>query len=121
MNKINHYVVEISDHTGICGGRNEFKVERHFVLSENAEYLVIDDRRFTTLKKGDSDWEACIDKPSISLTSNDNVWGNRIWYSLYTEREVKAATIRKEIEMAVKKKYGFFMGELNLDIVKDPS
>lgn len=121
MRTINHYVVEISDGKGILDAKNEFRVDQHHVIAENDEYLVVDDRRFTTLKKGDSDYEACMDKPSISTAANDSCWGNRIWYSLYTERTVKAATIRKEIEKAVQKKYGFFIGSLNLDIVKDPS
>lgn len=121
MTIINHYVVEISDGSGVLDAKNEFRVDQHQVLAQNDDYLVIDDRRFTTLKKGDSDYETCMDKPSISTAANDSCWGNRIWYSLYTEREVKAAAIRKEIEKAVKKKYGFFIGNLNLDIVKDPS
>ena len=121
MKIINHYTVEISDTTGIIGERNEFKIEQHNVIAENDDYLVIDDRRFTTLKKGDSDYETCIDKENISLASGDSCWGNRIWYSLYTEGEVKAATIRKAIDKAVKKKFGFYIAGLKLDVVKDPS
>jgi hypothetical protein len=121
MRIINHYVVEISDGKGVLDAKNEFRVDKHTVIAENDEYLAVDDRRFTTLKKGTSDYETCIDAPSISMAANDSCWGNRIWSSLYTERTVKAETIRKEIEKAVKKKYGFFIGELNLDVVKDAS
>lgn len=121
MKTINHYTVEISDTTGIIGERNEFKIEQHQVIAENEDYLVIDDRRFTTLKKGESDYETCIDKPNINLASGDSCWGNRIWYSLYTEEKVPASFIRKAIEKAVKKKFGFYIAGLKLDIVKDPS
>jgi hypothetical protein len=113
MRTINHYSVEISDKTGIIGERNEFKIEQHQVIAENDDYLVIDDRRFTTLKKGESDYETCLDKENINLASGDSCWGNRIWYSLYTEKEVKAAYIRKAIDRAVKKKFGFYIGDLN--------
>lgn len=119
MKTISHYVVEISDGTGVLDAKNEFRVDQHQVVAENDQYIAVDDLRFTTLKKTDSEWEACIDKPSISTAANDSCWGNRIWYSLYTERKVNASTIRKEIEAAVKKKYGFFIGNLNLDVVKD--
>lgn len=121
MRTINHYVVEISDGSGVVNAKNEFRIDQRQVIAENEEYLVIDDLRFTTLKKGNSDYESCMDKPSISTAANDSCWGNRIWYSLYTDRKVNAETIRKEIDKAVKNKYGFFMGSLNLDIVKDPS
>lgn len=121
MRIINHYTVEISDGTGVIGKENEFKVVKNNVIAENEFYLCIDDSRFTTLRKGESDYETCLEKPSVSLATNDSCWGNRIWYSLYTENEVKASTIKKTIEKAVKKKYGFFMSTLNLDIVKDPS
>lgn len=121
MKTINHYTVEISDGSGCLSSKNEFKVEQHNVLAENDDYLVIDDRRFTTLKKSASDYETVLGKPGISLSCNDSVWGNRIGYSLYTEGTVKAATIRKEIDKAVRKKFGFYMGNLDLSIVKDPS
>lgn len=34
----------------------------------------------------------------------DNVWGNRVTYSLYTFGEKKASAIKKEIEKAILKK-----------------
>lgn len=121
MKTINHYTVEISDASGIIGPKNEFKVVQHTVIAENDDYLVIDDRRFTTLKKSASDYETVLGKPGISLSANDSVWGNRIGYSVYTEGVVKAATIRKEIDKAIRKKFGFYIGGLDLSCVKDPS
>ncbi len=57
MRTINHYVVEISDDKGVLDAKNEFRVDQHKVIAENDEYLAVDDRRFTTLKKGTSDYE----------------------------------------------------------------
>lgn len=120
---VNHYRVDIRDKTGLGGERNEFKIEQHCVIGENDKCIVINDPRFTTIQKEKDKhgWNTSLDSHSIGLTANDSVWGNSITFSLYTTGTVTAAFIRKEIEKAVKKKYGFFMSKLKLDCIKEPT
>lgn len=116
---INCYTVEISDGRGIVEGKNKFECKQLRVLAENDTYLVVNDHRFTSVKKEYSDYQTCLDAPSISMYNGDNVFGSGVSYTLYTERNVRATTIRKEIEKAVVKKYGFFINGLKLDFIKD--
>ncbi|MBU3577536.1 hypothetical protein [Polynucleobacter sp. UK-Kesae-W10] len=119
MTTINHYRVEISDSSGIIEKRNEFKCEKLNVLAENAEYLVVDDRCFTTLARSKSYIHSQLGKPSIHSYTGDTCWGNRITYTLYTETNKRASTIRGEIEAHVKEKYGFFASRMDLSIITD--
>lgn len=112
MRKINYYRVDVTDPMdgGIIGAERKFEVKTFNVLGENPLCIVIDDLYFTTIRKGKAEWATCLDKPSISLHARDRVYGTRVSYTLYTERTKRAATIRKEIEEAIKKKYGFARG-----------
>jgi hypothetical protein len=121
MKKINHYKVEVTDpaNPGIIGRDKKFEVTAYDVIGENDKYIAINDYRFTSLRKEKSDWDACLDKPSISLHANETVWGTRVTYSLYTEKTKRASTIKKEIEAAIEKKYGFFARGFDLSFIND--
>lgn len=121
MKKINHYRVEVTDpaNPGIIGRDKKFEVTAFDVIGENDKYVAINDYRFTSIRKEKSDWDACLDKPSISLYANDTCWGTRVTYSLYTEKTKRSSTIKKEIEAAIEKKYGFFARGFDLSFITD--
>lgn len=121
MSKIKHYRVEVTDpkSAGIIGPQQKFEVTEFNVIAENDRYLVIDDYRFTSLRKEKSKYDTCLEQVSIHLSANDSVWGNRITYSLYTVKTKRASTIRKEIEAEIAKKYGFFLGKIDLSFIDE--
>lgn len=121
MKKINHYRVEVTDpaNPGILGGDRKFEVTAFDVIGENDKYIAINDYRFTSIRKEKCDWDACLDKPSICLNANDSVYGTRVAYTLYTEKTKRASTIKKEIEAAIEKKYGFFARGFDLSFITD--
>lgn len=121
MKKINHYRVEVTDpaNAGILGSEKKFEVTSFNIIAENDKYVAIDDYRFTSLRKEKSKWDDCLDQASISLYANDSCWGTRVSYSLYTEKAKRASTIKKEIEAAIAKKYGFFARGFDLSFITD--
>lgn len=123
MSKIRHYRVEVTDKTrpGILGPEQKFCVSEFSVIAENDRYVCIDDSRFTSLSKERRSYDTCLNQVAIHLYENDSVWGNRITYSLYTDKVKRAATIKKEIEAEIAKKYGFFLGKIDLSFINDGS
>ena len=121
MKTINHYRVEVvdPDYAGLMGRDNTFKCSTHNVLGENDRRLVIDNFYFTSISKEKNGWDTCLDKPAISLYANDTCYGTRVTYSLYTEKAKRASTIRKEIEAAIEKKYGFFARGFDLSFIDE--
>lgn len=121
MKKINYYRVEVTDpqNTGIMGAEKEFRVQAFNVIGENDRFIAIDDHCFTSIRKDKADYWTCLDKPSIGLHANDSCYGTRVTYTLYTEKTKRAATIKKEIEAAIKKKYGFFARGFDLSFITD--
>lgn len=121
MKKIKHYRVEVTDarNPGIIGPKQEFKAIELNVVAENDRYIVINDSCFTSVSKEKSKYETCLEQTSIGLSANDSVWGNRITYSLYTTKTKRASTIKKEIEAEIAKKYGFFLGAIDLSFISD--
>ena len=119
MKKIKHYRVEVADASGILGIERKFEVEELNVIGENDRYVVVDNYCFTSLRKEKAKYDTCLNQVSIHLYANDSVWGNRITYSLYTEATKRASTIRKEIEAEIAKKYGFFLGKIDLSFISD--
>lgn len=119
--KILHYYVEISDGKGIISARNEFSTTELDILGENDRYMVVNNLHFTTIDKQASEYSigAPLDKASIHISTADSVWGNLVTYSLYTFKQKKAATIRKEIEKAIIKKLGFFLNGVDLSVIDD--
>jgi hypothetical protein len=121
MKKINYYRVEVTDplNGGILGGEKKFEMQEFKVIGENDKYIAIDNYAFTSIRKEKCDWDTCLDKPSIHLSANDSVYGTRVAYTLYTQKTKRASTIKKEIEAAIEKKYGFFARGFDLSFIKD--
>jgi hypothetical protein len=121
MKKINYYCVEVADPSspGVFGSDKKFEAREFNVIGENERYIAIDDYAFTSIRKEKCDWDVCLEKPSIRLNANDSVYGTRVTYRLYTERTKRAATIKKEIEAAIEKKYGFFARGFDLSFITD--
>lgn len=121
MKQINLYRVEVTDPQdgGIIGRDRKFEAQTFNVLGENGRYIVIDDASFTSIRKSRVDWDTCLDKPSIRMHARDKVYGTRVTYTLYTERTKRATTIKKEIEEAIKKKYGFFARGFDLSFITE--
>jgi hypothetical protein len=121
MKTINRYRVEVTDpvNGGIIGAEKKFERVEFKVIGENGQRLVIDDPHFTSISKTKSDWDTCLEKPAISLHANDRSWGTRVSYLLYTEKTKRASTIRKEIEAAIEKKYGFFARGFDLSFIDE--
>lgn len=121
MNKINYYRVEVTDpmNGGVFGNEKKFEAVQFNVIGENERYIAIDNYNFTAIRKEKCDWDTCLDKPSICLYANDNVYGTRVSYTLFTEKVKRAATIKKEIEAAIQKKYGFFSRGFDLSFITD--
>ena len=122
MKTIKHYRVEVTDRSnpGILGAEQKFEVTELNVIAENDRYIAVDDFCFTSIRKDSKyEYDTRLNKPSIGLRANDNVWGNRISYSLYTDATKRASTIKREIEAAIAKKYGFFLGKIDLSFIDD--
>lgn len=119
MNKIKRYYVEVTDPKcpGIIGREQKFEVSDFNVIAENDRYIAIDDYRFTSLRKEKYKYDTCLNQVSISLSTSDSVWGSRIIYTLYTDKAKRASTIKKEIEAEIAKKYGFFLGNIDLSFI----
>jgi hypothetical protein len=120
--KIKHYLVEVTDpmFPGILGCEQRFTCSEFNVIAENERYIAIDDHCFTSIHK-ESKWQhdTRLNKPSISLFSRDSVWGNRITYRLYADKPKRASTIKREIEAEIAKKFGFFLGKIDLSFIND--
>ena len=123
MKTVNYYRIEITGaNSGILGASNKFDVTELNVIAENDRYIAVDDFRFTSIRKeGDSSLDSVLNKPSISLHANDHIWGDRISYTLYTNRVRRAFTIKKQIEAAIVKKYGFYLNSVDLSLLDKQS
>jgi hypothetical protein len=120
---IYHYSVESGDGSGIISASKGFDVKKLSVIGENDEYMAVDDYRFSTIKKkaerGSVQIDSILNRPSISIQNNDSCWGNRIWFSLYSEEKVTAKFIRRAIEKEIEKRFGYFTGKVDLSFITE--
>ena len=123
MKTVNYYRVEITGaKSGLLGASEKFDVTELNVIAENDRYIAVDDFRFTSIRKdGDSSLDCVLNKQSISLHANDHIWGDRISYTLYTDKVKRVSTIKKEIEAAIVKKYGFYLSSIDLSLLDKQS
>ncbi len=121
MKKIYYYDVEKADGSGILSAVQKFEVTELSVIGENDKYFVVDDSRFSTIEKeGDKDryrLYSVLNEPSVSIYNNDNCWGNRMHYTLYSETTVTPASIKKRIEREIDKRFGYFTGKVDLSFI----
>jgi hypothetical protein len=97
--KIFKYHVDVRDGAN-WAPKAQFTCHEYKVLAENERCLVIDDDVFTTLYKAYDKYQTCLNKASISVFRNDNLWGNAIWYTIYSDKPIDPAMIRAEIKAA---------------------
>lgn len=121
MNKIYYYDVESADGSGILSAVKKFEVSELSLVGENDTYIAVNDSRFTTIQK-ECDKERCsiypvLNDPSVSIYNNDNCWGNRLHYILYSETTVTSASIKKRIEREIDKRFGYFTGKIDLSFI----
>lgn len=118
--KIKKYEVISLDQVGLLREPNGFTISEVEILGENQHRIVINDSMFTRLEKKKSSVFECIDDPTINVYTNDNCWGSGVKYCLYTFKNKKAATIKKEIEAKIQKRFGYFLRGIDLSMIKEP-
>lgn len=119
--KIKKYQVISSDGRGLLSEPNGFIISEVEVIGENAHRIVLKDEMFTRLEKKKTSCFESIGEPSISIHANDNCYGSGVRYCLYTFKNKKAATIKKEIEAQIQKRFGYFMQGIDLSMIKEPT
>lgn len=121
LNKLYYYDVESADGSGIFSATKKFEITEVTVLAVNDKYLVVNDAKFTTIQKDCPNDRyrvyAVLNDPSICIHNNDSCWGNRIHYSLYSETTVKPDAIKKKIEREILKRFGYFIGKIDLSFI----
>lgn len=119
MKTIKHYTVKIVTKTGMCEKeiKNDFDIVDVELLGENETRYVLNDEHFTVIKKGECPYSTCVDKQSIGSDVNNDFWGTRITYSLYTFKAKRSLTIKKEIADYIEHRYGGF-ANIDLDFIK---
>jgi len=110
---INYYRVEFADETGIIKSEKTYKKTKQKILAKNDNYICLEDFRFTSLEIKE------IGKPSIFSYANDRVWGNRVTYTLYSYKNVRPSTIKRQIKSHIKEKYGFFTKDIDLSFIEN--
>ena len=118
--KIKKYEVISLNGRGCLSEKNGFNISEVEVIAENESRMVLRDQMFTRLEKKKCSWTESIDTPSINITTGDNCYGSGVRYSLYTFKNKRADTIKKEIEAVIQKKYGYFMRGVDLSMIKEP-
>jgi hypothetical protein len=112
--------VTIVSKPGLITKINEYIVETIPIIADNEDLYCLGDHFFTTIAKTKKyDWSRnTINKPSISFSTGDSVWGTSVRYTLFTFKGKKPETIKKEIREAITDKYGDLFN-VNLDFITD--
>ena len=117
--KLHHYRVRIIRNPGVYNwNKNEFISEQVEIVAQNETYIVINDWYFTKIKKERCSYETYLNKPSISIRTNDRSLDNGIFYTLYSEKPVKPDKIKSEIQAKISKDYSWLLGDIDLSIIK---
>lgn len=124
MNRtIYHHCVEITDGRGIIKCADGYKVSSVPVVAENEKQLVAEvSGRFVVVEKKRSNHDSfstCLGRESIGISTADRVWGNRISYTLFSEKRKRASSIKNEIAAAIQEKLGFFLNGIDLSCISD--
>lgn len=102
-------------------GRPTFTINTHTIIGENDKRVVIDDPLFTTIEKlaDKNSWDYSLGTPRTSVFVNDSILGSGVDYRLYSLEKVKASQIRATIKKAIRAKVGFFLNDIDLEIISD--
>lgn len=114
------YKVVICQKAGILNEEDSFDVDDVGILAQNDRYIVLSDSRFTKLdKKKDRTYNMnhVVDHPSISIYNNDSCYGSGVDYTLYTEKNKRTSTIKKEIKIAIQDKYGWLVNDIDFSFM----
>jgi len=118
--KIKKYEVISLDGKGLLTERNGFTISEVEVIAENESRMVLRDQMFTRLEKKKLSCFESVDSPSIGVYTGDSCWGSGVKYCLYTFKNKRAGTIKKEIEDVIQKKCGYFMRGIDLSMLDTP-
>ena len=118
--KIKKYEVISLDGRGLLSDKNGFAISEVEIIGENDQRIVLKDQMFTRLEKKKCSCFESIGEPSISIHTNDTCFGSGVRYCLYTFKNKKAATIKKEIESKIQTRFGYFLQGIDLSMIKEP-
>ena len=99
--------------------QNEFKTSEFTPLAENEDFIVFNDRYYTKIAKTET-WGRSyhqINKSSVAIHHADSVLKSGVFYTLYSEKPKRPATIKKEITAKLNKEMGF-LTSIDLSIIK---
>ena len=93
---------------GIGYTENKFKTKDLEILKQRGDIICLDDDYFPTVNvSGKKDIvRSNIAVASIGFNLDCKIWGTSITYRLYTQKNKRPATIRKEIDRAREEKFG---------------
>ncbi len=119
--KIYFYDVESADGSGIISKAQRFDVSQLAIIAENERFFAVNDAKFSTIEK-ENDKDRCriypvLNESSISIYNSDKVWGNRIHYMMFSDKPVTPASIKKKIECEIDKRFGYFIGKVDLAFI----
>lgn len=122
---IYRYEIESSDGSGCIGASKRYDVKKLRVIGENEDFLVVDDHRFSTIKKtgnkDDAFLHTILGRPCITIHNADKCWGNRIWFSLFSSTPVKPQFIKRQIQKEIDRRFSYFTGKVDLSFIKEPT
>jgi len=114
---IKRYEILIVHQPAILAKNNVFEITNMKVLAENKKLIVFDNDQFKIIAKQKSWIYSQINKPTIVIYTNDSCYGNSVKYILYTDKNKRNSTIKKEIEKKLNDKYGWLIKELDLNFI----
>jgi len=120
MEKIYFHAVSIYREQGEYDWeKDSFEIEESNVLIENDKFVILDDDDWTKLEKGKHGYlNPVIGKENITISINDHYSRDGVSYTLYSDKKLSPATIKKHIKKKVEEKCGWLMNALDLSIIK---
>jgi len=100
--------------------KDVFEIKEFNILIQNDKYVILDNDSWTKLEKDSGSYSSynVIGKECISVAVGDNYSRDGVFYTSYSETKIDPATIREHIEEKIEEKYGWFVRELDLGIIK---
>lgn len=105
------YEIVVVFKAGILRKKNSFEMTKVKIVAENERYLIINDMHLSKYyKKNEKDniLYPSLERISISINTNDRLYGTSVRYSLLTNKIKKCEKIKQEIEAAINDKIGDF-------------
>ena len=99
---------------------DRFTQEQVEVLAENDNYIIINDEYFTKINKPSkhsSNYDTVLNSQHIAIVTEDKIFSKGVFYTLYSDSKKRPATVKKEIEDKIQKKFGGFVS-IDLGVIK---